>query len=45
MGNDEHTTQEAVYLTYWNKKQLFHIVGNDFQLIEESIIGLDFFKK
>ena len=45
MGNDEHTTQEAVYLIYWNKKQLFHIVGNDFSLIEEGIIGLDFFRK
>ena len=45
MGNDEQTTDEAFYLTYWNKKQLFHIVGNDFPLIEEGIVGLDFFKK
>ena len=21
MGNDEHKTEEAVYLTYWNKKK------------------------
>ena len=45
MGNDEHTTQEAVYFTYWNKKQPFHIVGNDYPLIEEGIIDLNFFKK
>ena len=45
MGNDEHTIQEAVYPTYWNKNELFHIVRNDFPLTEEDIIGLDFSKK
>ena len=30
MGNDEHTSREAAYLTFKRKKQIFHLIKKDF---------------
>ena len=45
MGNDEHTSHNAVYLIFWGKKSLFHLIEEDFPLPKEAIIGLNFFQK
>ena len=45
MGNDEHISEKAVYLNYFNKKQLFHVINDDFPVPEDGIIGMQFFKK
>ena len=44
MGNDEHISEKPVYLNNFNKKQLFHILNDDFPLPEDGIIGMHFSK-
>ena len=45
MGNDHHQSNEAVYFNFFNKKQIFHIVEDDFPLHEGEIAGIKFYKK
>ena len=45
MGNDKHISEKTVYLNYFNKKQLFHVINDDLPLPEDGIIGMQFFKK
>jgi Retroviral aspartyl protease. len=45
MGHEEHKSNQATHLNYFNKKHLFHIVSDDFPLPEDGIIGLPFLQE
>jgi hypothetical protein len=45
MGNDKHTTNKVCNLNIFKKDHQFHIVPDNFPLIEDGIIGLPFLKK
>lgn len=45
MGRDKHTTDETVELISFNKPHIFHVVPDDFPLLEDGIIGLPFLRK
>jgi hypothetical protein len=40
MGNDKYQTDEAVDFQFFNIMNTFHVVPDDFPLIEDGIIGL-----
>ena len=45
MGNDHHQSIEAINLNFFNEKQTFHIVEDDFPLPEDGIVGIKFLKR
>ncbi|XP_043588305.1 uncharacterized protein LOC122570272 [Bombus pyrosoma] len=45
MGSDKHTTDKICNLTMLKKNHQFHVVPNNFPLIEDGIIGLPFLTK
>ena len=40
MGNDKYQTDETVDFQFFNIMNTFHVVPDDFPLIEDAIIGL-----
>ncbi|CAK9816796.1 Retrovirus-related Pol polyprotein from transposon 412 [Anthophora quadrimaculata] len=42
MGNDKHTSKSKIPLELFGKKHFFHVVPNNFPLLEDGIIGVPF---
>ena len=45
MGNDRHVTDKHMTSQIKDKIHIFHVVSDNFPLIEDGIIGLPFLKK